>query len=67
MYLGKYARMVMDMEPNEGTRNILEFDSVNFIFTPFVFVDVPEAYILEYFQIILWHENDSLFIVLSLQ
>jgi hypothetical protein len=22
---------------------------------------------LEYFQIILWHENDSLFIVLSLQ
>jgi hypothetical protein len=43
--------MVMDLEPNEGTKNILEFDSADFIFTPFVFVDVPEAYILEYFQI----------------
>jgi hypothetical protein len=62
MYIGKYESMVMDFEPNEGTRNILPI-----FFTPFVFVDVPEAYILEYFQIIVWHEYDSLFIVLSRQ
>lgn len=59
--------MVTDLEPNKGTRIILEFYSANFIFAPFVFVDVPEAKILEYFQIILWHVNDLLFIVLSCQ
>jgi len=29
--------MVTDLEPNKGTRNILEFDSANFIFTPICF------------------------------
>jgi len=37
MRLGKYARMVTDLEPNKGTKNILEFDSANFIFTPVCF------------------------------
>ena len=43
MCLGKYAEMVTDLEPNEGTRNILAFDSANFIFTRICFCYVPEA------------------------
>jgi hypothetical protein len=58
MCLGMYARMVTHLGSNNETRNIPEFFPPILVSPLFVFVNlVPEAYILEYFQIIFGHVN----------